>query len=109
MAEEADCIDLYNYVYQPFSTAAHNMWNHVSRYNLAPSDNPLHNFLLIPRINDWESELNYLELGGKYLAKMLNLFDRTYSHVSIVPSSFAALQREISELEEELSRTSDRI
>ena len=31
MAEEADCIDFYNYVYNPFSACTNSMWHHVAR------------------------------------------------------------------------------
>jgi hypothetical protein len=27
MAEQADCLDFYNYSFQPFTSAVHNMWN----------------------------------------------------------------------------------
>lgn len=98
MAEEAGCIDIYNYVYQPFSTAAHNMWNHISRYNLMPSDNPLHRFLLMPTLNDWDPELNYLQLGAKYLGKMIVLFDKTFHHKPIRSNAFDILNDELAEI-----------
>jgi Family of unknown function (DUF5677) len=34
MAEQAGCLDFYNYVYVPFSPCSHSMWHHISRYNL---------------------------------------------------------------------------
>jgi hypothetical protein len=34
MAEEAGCLDFYNYVYTPFSACAHSMWHHIAHYNL---------------------------------------------------------------------------
>jgi hypothetical protein len=42
MAEEAGCIDFYNYVYTPFSACAHSMWHHIARYDLRECGNPLH-------------------------------------------------------------------
>jgi len=31
MAEEAGCIDFYNYVYSPFSGCVHSMWQHIGQ------------------------------------------------------------------------------
>lgn len=102
MAEEAGCIDFYNHVYQPFSTAAHNMWNHISRYNLTYSENPLHMFLLKPIVIRFDPELEYLELGAKYLSKMLKLFDTTFNYTSKVQSSYELLRKELNRIESEL-------
>lgn len=105
MAEEADCIDFYNYVYQPFSAATHSTWDHISRYNLEYSDNPLHMFLLKPKVTRFNPELEYLELGAKYLSKMFWLFDSTFNHKATIESSFSQLQNEITRIEQELNDT----
>ncbi|MEM1405640.1 MAG: DUF5677 domain-containing protein [Bacteroidota bacterium] len=104
MAEEAGCIDFYNLVYQPFSTASHNMWNHISRYNLIPSDNPLHMFLMKPIVVQHDPELEYLELGAKYLSKMFKLFDETFNHFSKDQSSFKLLSSELNRIFNELNK-----
>jgi Family of unknown function (DUF5677) len=44
MADEAGCIDFYNYVYTPFSSCTHSTWHHVAMYNLSPCNNPLHRY-----------------------------------------------------------------
>jgi hypothetical protein len=109
MAEEADCLDFYNYVYQPFSAATHSSWNHISTYNLEYSDNPFHMFLLKPKVTRFDPELEYLELGAKYLSKMFKLFDSSFNYESSIPSSFALLSEEINRIETELSNAqSDR-
>ena len=102
MAEEAGCIDFYNYVYQPFSSACHNMWNHISRYNLIYSDNPLHMLLLKPIVERIPPEVEYLELGAKYLAKMFDLFDNTFNYKSSIRSSIVILKEELSRIESEI-------
>ena len=79
MAEEADCIDFYNFVYTPFSTAAHNMWGHIARYNLRQSDNPLHKKINVPHLGDLVIDLHNVMLVTKYADKMLRSFDKTFS------------------------------
>lgn len=44
MAEQADCSDLYKFAYTPFSASTHSMWNHVGKFNVSYSDNPLHKY-----------------------------------------------------------------
>ena len=77
MAEEAGCIDFYNYVYTPFSTVAHNMWGHIARYNLETSTNPLHKFLKKPFIGG-HIDLYNIRLAAKYLGKMVRKFDEVF-------------------------------
>ena len=48
MAEEAGCLDFYNYVYTPFSACTHSMWHHIARFNLVRCVNPLHRFHRVP-------------------------------------------------------------
>jgi hypothetical protein len=78
MAEEAGCLDFYNYVYTPFSTVAHNMWGHISRYNLMTSKNPLHKFLKSPIIGRYLIDFYNLRLAAKYLDKMTRRFDEIF-------------------------------
>jgi hypothetical protein len=75
MAEEADCLDFYNFVYSPFSGCVHSMWQHVGRYNLQACDNPLHGGHFVPTIIDVPLDAHYLYLGAKYLAKTFATFD----------------------------------
>jgi hypothetical protein len=75
MAEEADCIDFYNYVYSPFSGCAHSTWQHVAVYNLKECTNPLHRMHAVPNVPDLPIDLNYLYLAGKYLQKTFRCMD----------------------------------
>jgi len=52
MAEEADCIDIYNLSYTPFSNAVHGMWNTLARINLKFCTNPLHRFHRVPSLGE---------------------------------------------------------
>ncbi len=71
MAIEADCLDFYNYVYMPFSCAIHSQWNHIVKFNMRESDNPLHSSLLYPVIDDPTLDTYYLILSAKYWDRAL--------------------------------------
>lgn len=75
MAEEADCLDFYNYVYSPFSACVHSMWHHLALHNLKTCENPLHRFHQLPRYDGSEIDIHYLYLAAKYLQKTLHTFD----------------------------------
>lgn len=91
MAEEADCIDFYNYVYTPFSACAHSMWHHIARYNLRECANPLHRHHRRPTSAPRDPDINYLTLAAKYWNKTLGTFDRAYGLSIQGPSSYDAL------------------
>lgn len=75
MAMEAGCGDFYNYVYQPFSAPAHSGWSHISQYNSDFCQNPSHRFHRIPVVMEFEPDLHWLYLCGKYLQKVFAKFD----------------------------------
>lgn len=75
MATETNELELYNYVYQPFSNVAHNSWSHIGKYNLGVSDNPLHRFAKVPAIYQYKCDFYYMDLAMKYVDKMFQKFD----------------------------------
>lgn len=75
MAEEAGCIDFYNYVFQPFSTAVHSTWAHVGRLNVEICLNPAHNCHFLPIVRRYEPDPYWGHLAVKYFAKSLRAFD----------------------------------
>lgn len=91
MAEEADCIDFYNYVYTPFSACAHSMWHHVALYDLKECGNPLHRHHRRPKSEALEPDFHYLTLAAKYWSKTLSSFDRAQGLVMPGPSSYETL------------------
>lgn len=91
MAEEADCIDFYNYGYTPFSACAHSMWHHVARYNLRECGNPLHRHHRRPTSEAFAPDLHYLTLAAKYWGKTLATFDRTFGLTIPGASSYDTL------------------
>jgi len=78
MAEEANCIDFYNYVYTPFSACVHSTWNHIGKYNLRLCNNPLHGYHSIPSMVEVPIDLHYLILAARYLQKTFVKFDETF-------------------------------
>jgi len=75
MAIEADCLDFYNYVYQPFSAAVHPSWVHISFHNLHFCKNPAHRGHRVPLVPDYQPSPYFLYLSAKYLQKAFTKFD----------------------------------
>jgi len=69
MAMECGCHDLYKFAYTPYSSCAHNMWNHTSRFNCTQTDNPLHKYIRVPAWEDAGGDINVFLNSAKYLEK----------------------------------------
>jgi hypothetical protein len=82
MAEEADCIDFFHYVYSPFSGCAHSMWQHVAIYNLKTCGNALHRYHRLPNSPPLDPDIDYLLLAAKYWGKSLRTFDDRFQLTS---------------------------
>ena len=78
MAEEAEIIAFYNYVYQPFSLGAHSTWAHVGRFNSKVSHSGLQKLRLLPDIHDFEPDVEEVLLALKYLDKVCKIFDKSF-------------------------------
>lgn len=91
MAEEANCLDFYNYVYTPFSACAHSMWHHVARYNLKQCKNPLHLYHNVPDDPEFSIDPYNLYLAAKYLQKTFSIFDKKFSITTDIPSAYDQL------------------
>lgn len=101
MAEEAGCIDFYNWVYTPFSGCTHSMWQHVALYNLRQCSNPLHRNHRVPDVESrFDIDPNYLYLAAKYSQKLFNLFDKSFNVKSSEQSAFALLKEGFDRLSE---------
>lgn len=75
MAEEAGCLGLYNYAYNPFSACVHNMWHHIEPFNLAYCGNDLHGYHRMPRIKKKVWDFDFFYRAAKYAQKTFLLFD----------------------------------
>ena len=91
MAEEADCLDFYNYVYTPFSACAHSMWHHIARYNLKQCENPLHLYHNVPVDPEFSIDIYNFYLAAKYLQKTFSVFDKKFPIDVEIPSAYDQL------------------
>ncbi|MGH8509118.1 MAG: DUF5677 domain-containing protein [Gammaproteobacteria bacterium] len=101
MADEAGCLDFYNYVYTPFSACAHSMWHHVARYNLKTCENPLHRYHWVPAGHNAPLDPDYLRLAAKYLRKTFAAFDEALGITAEIESAYKYLCDAVDELGEE--------
>ena len=106
MADEADCIDFYNYVYTPFSACVHSTWHHVARYNLSLCNNPLHRYHSIPTIIDAPLDPHYLHLAARYLQKTFAKFDEVFGKFTRQKSALDVLTLGLAKLEREARKPS---
>jgi hypothetical protein len=70
MAEEADCLDLYDFAYTGWSHGAHGTWNHVGKFDAFPSADPLHKHILQPANLSHGQHLDVVEKATKYFDKL---------------------------------------
>lgn len=98
MAEDAECLDFYNHVYTPFSSAVHNTWHHVGRFNLQNCNNPLHGLHKLPFVSPLPSSLEYLTLAAKYMDKAFRLIDSKIGLQIELDNSYKKLIKNIKSL-----------
>ena len=79
MAIESGCEGLYKFAYTPFSGVAHNMWYHVSIYNLKPCVNPLHKYHKVPTILKVPIEPDFVYRSAKYIDRSYEAIDQKYN------------------------------
>lgn len=101
MAKEAGCIDFYNYVFQPFSSAVHSYWSHVGRINIEYCQNPAHNFHLLPVIPSFEPDIHWCRMAGKYFAKTLSSLDEFIGKPELPVKSYSVIHDALSEPDSE--------
>ena len=66
MAEEADCLGLYDFAYVSWSHAAHGTWNHIGRFDSFPSPEPLHKHIWQPVNFDHGHQVDVVVQATKY-------------------------------------------
>lgn len=104
MAEEANCLDFYRFVYTPFSSNVHSMWNHVSQYNLRVCTNPLHRLHKIPIDPDMATDMDYFYRAAKYVEKAFALFDKKTGVKLKTKSSYKKLAVVLNKLGNEIEK-----
>lgn len=93
MADEAGLLDFYRLRYQPLSTAAHSMWNHLARVNLRVCTNPLHRYHRVPEVREFPPDYNCWDAAAAMLAATLAFFDEKTGIKVEVESAAVALDR----------------
>ena len=78
MAIETNCEDLYKFSFEPFSAVAHNMWQHISIYNLKQCTNPLHKYHKVPTILKAPLSEDFVYRSSKYISKSFIVFDEKF-------------------------------
>lgn len=78
IAEEAGCRNLYRFAYSPFSSCAHSMWNHIGKFNVRFSENPLHKYVRLPFDPDIPPNPETLINSAKYLLKSVLAIDKHF-------------------------------
>lgn len=96
MAEEADCLDFYNWVYQPWSDVSHSSWRHISTSNLQYCENPTHHNHRVPTVFDHSPNPHFLYLAGKYLDRAFEKFDESLNIKITGVSAFQQLCEDLS-------------
>jgi hypothetical protein len=48
MAEEAECLNIYDFAFTPWSYSVHSTWNHIGKADSFPSAEPLHKHIRQP-------------------------------------------------------------
>jgi hypothetical protein len=107
MAEQANCLDFYNYAFQPFTSATHNTWNFIGKYNVVTCPNPLHGYHAMPIVRSLPPSLYFPLEAASYADKAFKLFDERTSNSSRPPSAYEQLVDKISDLGESLMRDSN--
>ena len=100
MAEEAGCIDFYNYVFQPFSAAVHSYWSHVGRLNVEYCHNPAHNFHLLPVVRSFGPDQHWCLMAGKYLSKTLSSFDEFIGNPELPLQSYGVIEDAFAQIDD---------
>ena len=107
MAEEADCVDFYNYVYTPFSAAAHSSWHHIARFNLDACAEPLHRPHSLPGLFEYGVDVDYLYRAAKYVDKAFRILERATEVSHPEESAFDWLERSLGEFSEIMESEGD--
>jgi len=106
MAKDCGLEDLYKFGYTPFSGAAHNMWHHISRFNLKFCQNPLHNFHKVPTIASCPIEVAYAVQSAQHLEESFGAVDEAYSLEIDTALPYGFLVQELNRLDERTAQNS---
>ncbi len=102
MAEETECLDLYDFAYGGWSNATHSTWNHVGRFDVFPSSEPLHKHIWQPANLPHGLHEDVIIKATKYFDKLtVHLVDEFKIEMTI-PRPSEWLWPRLSQLQEEM-------
>lgn len=99
MAEQAGLLSLYDHAYGPWSTCAHNMWNHVERFNTRYSKSPYLRHFRVPDDLEMEPQIDLLVNAAKYLQRSFEAVDDRFSLKIDAELPWDFLMRSLNELD----------
>lgn len=100
MAEDVGERDLHRLCYAPFSSCVHSTFDHIGRFNLVRSANPLHQFVPVPVDPEIPSTPHYVWVAAKYLQKTWDALDASVTTGSSQASAYDVLTKALDELAE---------
>jgi hypothetical protein len=103
MCEDIDDMDFYRYSYFPFSSCAHNTWDHISVYSAKRCESPLHKFHYVGDYVESAPLADMMYNSAKYYTMSLISFDEHYARESKSVSPLAFFLERWSKLTEDLS------
>ena len=98
MAEEVGMIDLHRQDYAQWSSATHNMWHHIIRFNIQYCTNPLHGYHRVPAIPHVASVPELLQRAGEYVDIGIRYFDKATGTCLDDLSAVEVLDRELQKI-----------
>ena len=105
MSQESGCEGLYKFAYTPFSGVAHNMWQHVSIYNLKPCGNPMHKCHKVPTVLEAPLDPDFVYRSAKYVDRTYEAIDEKYDLDIKTPMPLDYFVDEFNKLNNEKSQT----
>lgn len=75
MAQESDCMQIYNLSYTPMSSVIHGMWNTIAKVNLNFCINPLHRFHRLPSLEEPPIYFNLIQHAAEVMDKSFKIWE----------------------------------
>lgn len=104
MAEEADCLDLYDFAYTGWSHGAHSTWNHIGKFDIWPAAEPLHKHINQPANFEHGHHMDVVELASKYFDKLSVLIVNHFKLEMTMPNPNAWFNKRAQEFSAELAK-----
>jgi hypothetical protein len=98
MAEQVGERDLHRLCYAPFSSCVHSTFDHIGRFNLVRSANPLHRFVPVPVDPEVPTTPHYVWVAAKYLQKTWDALDAALTTAPAGKSAYEALTESLDKI-----------